>query len=105
MDVEEPEKGVQMWQTFMKSILEMAAPAWAPGLTRNCSNQIERVQKTALAIILGTQYVSYTQALENLKLETLLTRREKLCLTFSKKAYKNDKFKSWFCEATDGKGL
>ena len=86
-------------------MLEMAAPAWSPGLTKSCSNQIERVQKAALAIILGTHYVSYANALENLKLETLLDRRKYLCLTFSKKSLKSDKFKNWFCKTSDGTGL
>ena len=76
----------------------MAVPAWSPGLTINNSNQIERVQKTALAIICGDEYESYSSALKKLKLETLYDRRRSLCLSFAKKAYTSDKFNHWFNE-------
>ena len=45
------------------SVLELAVPVWHPGLTQSEVTQIERVQKTALHIILGTKYTSYNEAL------------------------------------------
>ena len=36
-----------------RSVLELAAPAWTPGLTRTEIKQLERVQKSACSIILG----------------------------------------------------
>ena len=77
----------------------MAVPAWSPGLTISNCYQIERVQKTALAIILGENYYSYSSALRKLDLETLSDRRRALCLNFAKKAYKSEKFNQWFCES------
>ena len=56
--------------------MEMAVPAWSAGLTKSESNQIERVQRAALAIILGEEYYSYSKALKLLKIETLVERRE-----------------------------
>ena len=58
--------------------------------------QLERVQKTACAIILGQEYDSNKSALQILEMETLEFRREKISLTFAKKALKSEKFKQWF---------
>ena len=80
----------------MISVLELAVPVWAPGLTKYEAKQIERVQKVALHIILGTDYISYTQALGIVNLERLSTRREALCLKFAKKSLKSSKFNEWF---------
>ena len=46
---------------------------------------LERVQKTVLKIILGLRYKSYQNALDILELETLEKRREKLCLNLPEK--------------------
>ena len=51
---------------------------------------IERVQKVALKIILGERYSSYSEALELTGLESLKSRRKKLCLNFAKKCPKSD---------------
>ena len=58
--------------------------------------QLERVQKSALHIILGKTYTLYEDALRALQLESLEERRESICLKFALKAEKQDKFKSWF---------
>ena len=56
--------------------------------------QLERVQKTAIAIILGKAYIGYTNTLQYLK--TLEERRHYLCLNFARKAAKSDKYQHWF---------
>ena len=56
----------------------------------------ERVQKSALRIILRDQYVNYRNALEVLGLQSLDERRESLCLKFAKKCLQVEKFKSMF---------
>ena len=55
----------------VRSVLELAVPAWDPGLTIEEEKQIERVQKTAFQMILGVDYISYKKALEILECETL----------------------------------
>ena len=79
-----------------RSVLELAVPVWTPGLTKMEIHQLERVQKTACAIILGGDYIPYKLALKKLNMETLESRREKICLTFGKKALKSEKYKKWF---------
>ena len=80
----------------IRSILEYAVPVWHPGLTGEDRLDIERVQKSALSIILGQNYKSYRAALKTLNIETLFQRRQKLCGKFAKKTLKHPKFSKWF---------
>ena len=80
----------------IRSILEFAAPVWHSSLTGEDRVRIERIQKTAMHIILGSHYKSYSSALGILALEPLFNRRQKLCKTFAKKCYKSTKFQNWF---------
>ena len=84
----------------IRSILELAVPAWQGAITQADKTAIERVQKAALNIILGSEYTSYRNALKFLNLETLDQRRDKLCLKFAKKAEYNPKFENWFVPST-----
>ena len=59
----------------VRSVLELAVPAWHPGLTLADSLDIERVQKAAMHIILGSKYNSYSSALKTLQLDSLADRR------------------------------
>ena len=80
----------------VRSVLELAVPAWHGAITLVEQQDIERIQKCVAHIILGDKYVSYKQALLTLNLESLQIRRGKLCLKFAKKAEKHEKFKNWF---------
>ena len=46
----------------IRPVLELAAPAWHSNLTKSQSTSIERVQKTALRVILGDLYTNYEYA-------------------------------------------
>ena len=80
----------------VRSVLELAVPAWHGAITQAERNEIERVQKAALHVILGENYLSYRSALKQTGLQTLESRRDKLCLKFVKKAVKNTKHRKWF---------
>ena len=80
-----------------------SVPAWAAGLTNKEVTQIERVQKTAFAIVLGDSYSTYKSALKKLNMQTLESRRKELCLTFGKRALKNEKYSEWFCYSEEHK--
>ena len=78
----------------IRSLLELAVPAWHSGLTQKQSLDIERVQKVAVRVILsdcstGKSEFSYDMALVVLNLEPLYIRREKLCLRFAQKTLKS----------------
>ena len=78
----------------------MAVPAWNGALTQGDVKDIERVQKTALHIMLGGKYNDYRSALDTVGLESLVVRREKLSLKFAKKAVKHPKHTKWFIPNT-----
>ena len=59
----------------VRCAVELAVPVWNAGITIAESNQLERVQKAAFHIILGASYISYSNALLELKMETLRDRR------------------------------
>ena len=48
-----------IYSKHVRSVMENSAAVWHPGLTQNNSTDIERVQKSAFSIILGSQYKSY----------------------------------------------
>ena len=78
----------------IRSILELAVPAWHSGLTAKQAADIERVQRVSVSIILsdwqtGKCGMSYDMALVTLDLEPLVTRRDKLCKNFAKRALKS----------------
>ena len=87
---------VKIFTTQIRSVLEFGAVTWHPMLTKENSNAIERLQKTALAIILSPDYRSYDEALDITKLERLDKRRIALSINFAKKATKHPEHSKWF---------
>ena len=87
---------LQIYTKQVRSVLELSVPAWQGSITEAEKTDLERVQKCAAHIILGTQYISYSHALQCLALESLEERRIKLCLKFALKAEKNPKYAGWF---------
>ena len=72
-----------LWDVYCKqvrSVLEFTAVVWSSGLTQENSTQIERIQKSAFAVIMGVQYASNEKSCAKLSMETLYNRREKLVL-------------------------
>ena len=86
----------QIYITFIRSILEYSCPVWHSSLTNENREDIERIQKSALRIILQEKYKDYTNALDTIDLEPLEDRRTNICLTFAKKCVQNPKTKSMF---------
>ena len=72
-----------------RSILEQSAVVWNAGLTVQNEEDLERVQKSALKIILKKKYIDYNQACELLNIYTLISRRQMLFLSFAKKSVMN----------------
>ena len=90
---------VDVYTKQCRSILELAVPVWSAGLTSDDILSLERVQKTACAIILGRAYKGYDDALEQLGLGTLESRRIDLCRKFARKASENEIYQHWFVES------
>ena len=85
---------LDVYMKEIRSVVELAVPAWHSGLTLAQTADIERVQKVALSIILGTfrtgrRRVPYDWNLSTLDVEPLEERRNMLCKTFAKKTLKS----------------
>ena len=87
---------VYLYKTFIRSVLEYSAVVWHSSLSQKNISDIERVQKSALKVILKENYKDYDSALTQLHLESLAKRREFLCLRFAKKSLKLENFKKMF---------
>ena len=92
---------VDIYTKQIRSIVELAVPAWHGAITLAEQIDLERTQKCAAHIILGEDYESYRKALLRLDLDTLHNRRDKLCLKFGKKSEKHPKFQTWFKSASN----
>ena len=78
-----------IYVSYIRSILVQSAVVWHFSLTEENKQDLERVQKTSLKIILKGRYSDYNNALDILDLEDLNTRREKLCKKFATQSAKN----------------
>ena len=56
---------IDVYLKQIRSVLELAVPAWHSSLTISDALSIERVQKAALQVVLGPHYSSYRSALES----------------------------------------
>ena len=88
----------EIYILFVRSLLEQSATVWHSSLTQENAEDIERVQKNAMRIILRDQYQTYKKALAKLGLDNLSDRRKKLCLIFAQKCTKNPKTAYMFPE-------
>ena len=89
----------QMLEVYIqqiRSVVEMACPVWNSGLTSQEVRSLERVQRTAMAVIRGENHTCYREALEYYDLMTMEDRRTDICLKFAIRAYKHPKFSMWF---------
>ena len=85
------EELIEVYILFIRSLAEYCSVAFHSSLTIEQSKKLERIQKTALKIILGEMYVDYSAALEMSGLDTLYERRTQRCLDFAKKSTKHVK--------------
>ena len=80
----------------IRSVLESNCVVYHPLLTQDENNDIERIKKIVLKIILDKKYLDYHQACLLLDVQSLPVRRIKLSLNFGLKCLSNNKFKHLF---------
>ena len=88
---------LKIFNTCIRPTLDYLAPTFHSMLTKEMSEEIERIQKRACKMIFGWNS-SYSDLVKNEKIETLSARRERLTLNFAKKAAANPRFNHWFPE-------
>ena len=62
-------------------------------------NELEKIQKVALKIILNENYISYEVACTLMNTQPLKHRRMELCIKYAIKLFKNDKSNEYFTAA------
>ena len=87
---------VNIYVLYIRSVVEYSSVVWHSSLTQEDIYSLERVQKTALRIILQDRYQDYSNALKLTGLETLFDRREKLCIKFATQCVRNEKMSDMF---------
>ena len=87
---------IHIFKSQVRGILEYCSTVWHSSLTEADCDDMERVQKAALRLIMGNNYQGYKQALGHLNLDSLKERREKMALSFAKKSLKLDRFSRFF---------
>ena len=80
----------------VSSKLDQSAVVWHSSLTMRDRNDLERVQKSALRVILGEKYISYKNALNVMRMDSLEIRRQNICLKFAKQCIRNEKLRDIF---------
>ena len=78
---------MHLFKSQVRGILEYCSTVWHSSLTEADSNDIERVQKAAMRLIMGNNYQGYKEALRHMNLDSLKDRREKMALQFIKKIF------------------
>ena len=81
---------------YIRSILEQSSVVWNSSLTAENSEDLERVQKAAVRIILGKNCNNYEEALEKVNLQKLNERRNELSLKFAQKCIQSEKTEKLF---------
>ena len=77
--------------TYIRSLCEQSSSVLHSSLTLQSEEDLERIQKVALKIILQSRYKDYQSALNILELQLIKDRREDLCLRFAQKCLCNPK--------------
>ena len=82
--------------TYVQSLLDQSAVVWHSSISKENERDLERIQKVAVRIILGKSYTNYKDGFKKLRLQSLKSRQENICLRFAKKCMKNEKVKHFF---------
>ena len=70
-----------IYKTFIRSNLEFSSTVWHSSLTLADRQDLERIQKAAVKIILGKDYDGYEKSLKVLNMESLDQKRESMALS------------------------
>ncbi|KAI8517737.1 hypothetical protein Bbelb_037540 [Branchiostoma belcheri] len=92
---------VTVYVSYIRPVLEYAAPVWHSGLTTELSNKIEKIQRRAVRIIMGTKYTSYTEGCSYLGLPTLQSRRLLLTVNFANSLRQSEQFRHFLPPVTE----
>ena len=95
----------EIYFSYIRSILEQSSNVWHTSLSEENEAHLERIQKSALRIILKGKYSSYQQACNQLNITDLKTRRNQLFEKFTMQNISHPLKKNYFQENDNGKYL
>ena len=81
---------------------EQGVSVWNSGLTKAQIKDIEKIQKVALIIILGSDYGDYEGACNYFGIAKLSLRRAELCTNFAVKLYLSPRCDQFFTRLNHG---
>ena len=87
---------VTIYIIFIRCLLEYCSVVWHSALTKEQTNDIERVQVVCLKVIIGKNYEDYNTALLQTSLESLESRRNQRCLAFGLRCLEHPKHREMF---------
>ena len=87
---------INIYVLYIRSRLEQLAVVWHCSLTLCEEKDLERVQKVALLLILGDDYVQARLVTLVTSIQTLSERRTQLCLKIYKNSVKNGSLNDLF---------
>ena len=91
---------ITIYILYIRGILEQSSVVWSSSLTQEEKMSFERVQKSAIRIILQENYQNYQNALKVVNLPTISERHEELLYMFAQKCCQNPKTSYMLPEAT-----
>ena len=80
----------------IRSLAEQGVVVWNSGITKYLANELEKIQKVAMKIILGVNYTSYEGSCTFFNVAKLSSRRTDLCTNYAVKLYKSKRSKEFF---------
>lgn len=95
-----PEDMCKVYRTVIRPVVEYAAVIYHTLIPKYQSLQLENVQKQAMKIVYGWN-VPYSELVEDGRIETLESRREKAVLKFALKAESGKFGSKWFRKRSD----
>ena len=96
---------MHIFKSQVRGNLEYCSTLWHSSLTESDCNDIERVQKAAMKVILGTRYQGYEEALKFMKIDSLRERRLKIALRFAKKSVRHKNVSPLFPLSENGHSM
>ena len=91
---------LDFWKSEGRVHLEYACPVWHSSLTVSQARSLDRAQRVAMAAITGRWEASHTLQLQQLDLEKLGPRRERICRLFASRTATNSRHQDLFSPLT-----
>ena len=92
----EPELILDYYLKEIRPLTEQGVVVWNSGLTKSQVNDLEKIQKVALTIILGGKYMKYEESCQYFNISKLSSRRADLCAKFAVKLYLSPRCNEYF---------